>query len=74
MRKIGIGIVIALIGVVCIGFVATGVTKCTAVYVADYHVAQDGQTLTLDVGIADSMGYTRGYHNKQGGDYQYLTF
>lgn len=44
------------------------------VYLAEYTVSEDGRTLTFSVGVPASMGYVRGFTQKQVQGLQYLTF
>ena len=44
------------------------------VYLAEYTVSEDGRTLTFSVGVPTSMGYVRGFTQKQVQGLQYLTF
>lgn len=69
---ITISVIIVLV-IFCI--VGTGLMKRTDVILLDYSVSEGGTEITLRVGVASSMGYTRGYKNKGGGEKpHYLTF
>lgn len=52
----------------------SGYNVRTDVYLADYSVSPDGSQITMQVGVANSMGYTRGYRAQMGGFNQYLKF
>ena len=58
----------------CMIFACSGFNPREDVYLADYTVSADGTQITMCVGVASSMGYTRGYRAKMGGFNQYLTF
>lgn len=73
-KKSLIIISILVIAIVMILFIRTGFVKRTDVYLADYSLSKDGLSMIMDIGIANSMGYTRGYTTKQGGDNKYITF
>ena len=61
-----LGIVCALLLAI---FVGSGFTKNGSVFVEEYTVSPDGETMTLRVGVSSSMGYVRSLrvHQKQGG-------
>lgn len=66
---------IALVMIIVMAlFIGTGFTKLTNVFLNDYSVSEDGTTLTMNVGIASSMGYIRDYNVKLGGTNKYITF
>ena len=67
-----IAMLIVLIAVIL--FIGTGFTKRTDVYLADYSVSEDGKSITMNIGIASSMGYARDCTIKQGGDNKYIAF
>ena len=73
-KKLLIIISIVVIATMMILFIRTGFIKRTDVYLVDYFLSKDDSSITMDVGIASSMGYTRGYTIKQGGDNKYITF
>lgn len=55
---------------VCMGF-----RKRTDVVLFDYSVSEDGGTINLEIQVASSMGYIRGFKDKGGGvKPHYLTF
>ncbi len=47
------------VGILISYFLASGFRKQGSVYVYDFTVSQDGQTITLDVGVSSSIGYIR---------------
>lgn len=55
--------------------VGTGFQKRTDVVLIDYSVSEDGTAIELEVQVASSMGYIRGFKNNGGGvKPHYLTF
>ncbi len=64
-------ILIVLIGIL---FLLNGFTKPTDVFLEEYSVSKDGLSLSLHVGIASSMGYTRGYNIRKENESEYITF
>ena len=55
--------------------VCTGFRKRTDVVLFDYSVSEDGGTINLEIQVASSMGYIRGFKDKGGGvKPHYLTF
>ncbi len=67
---------IAIVVVLIVSFlVGTGFRKRTDVVLADYIVTEDGSAVSLDVWVASSMGYVRGFKDNGGGvKPHYLTF
>jgi hypothetical protein len=63
--------VFAVIAIVCVlaaaFLIGTGLQKRTDVLLADYSVTEDGTVIRLDVQVASSMGYVRGFKNDGGG-------
>ena len=61
----------AVIAVVCVLAAAfllgTGFQKRTDVLLTDYSVAEEGTVIRLDVQVAASMGYVRGFKDDGGG-------
>ena len=49
-------VIVALIGTYLIG---TGFLKESEAYISDYTVSADGSEITIDVGVASSIGYVR---------------
>lgn len=58
----------------CMVFIGSGFNPRSDVYLADYSVSDDGTQITMQVGVASSMGYTRSFRSEQGGFNEYLTF
>ena len=60
------GVIIAIIGTYYIG---SGFVKESAAYIENYTVSADGSEMTIDVGVAASMGYIRkvSVHQQDGG-------
>lgn len=71
-KKIGV-IAIALIIVIGLLFLNTG-GKITNVMITDYSISQDGNTMTLKVGVASSMGYIRTLKASEDGNKKLITF
>ena len=67
---------LAVIAVLMISmFICTGFHKRTDVVLFDYSVSEDGSTISLEIQVASSMGYIRGFKDKGGGvKPHYLTF
>ena len=63
--------VFAMIAIVCVlaaaFLIGTGLQKRTDVLMTDYSVTEDGTAIRLDVQVASSMGYVRGFKNDGGG-------
>ena len=56
-------------------FICTGFRKRTDVVLFDYSVSEDGSEISLEIQVASSMGYIRGFKDKGGGvKPHYLTF
>lgn len=66
-------IVILLLTVIGILFFITG-GKRTDIILNDYTVSEDGSIMTINVGVASSMGYVRTIRVKEDGDNKYITF
>lgn len=63
MKKKLIIIFIFIILVVAVWMISSGFIKRTDVYLVDYSVSEDGSEITLQVGVAGSMGYVRDFLN-----------
>ena len=73
-KKIVIPIVVIAIILACYVTV-TGFAERTDVVLTNYRVTEDGSVLILDVQVASSMGYVRGFRDTGGGvKPHYLTF
>ena len=56
-------------------FICAGFRKRTDVVLFDYSVSEDGSEISLEIQVASSMGYIRGFKDKGGGvKPHYLTF
>ncbi len=73
MKKQITVIVILLLTVMGILFFITG-GKRTDIILNDYTVSEDGSIMTINVGVASSMGYVRTLRVKEDGDNKYITF
>ena len=60
---------IAVLAVFFIYFIGSGFLKNAAVYIDRYEISEDGQEITLDIGVAASVGYIRkaAVHQQEGG-------
>lgn len=59
MRK-KIRIALAIIAsLLLIYFVGSGFMKNGSAYISEYSISQDGREITMDIGVASSMGYIR---------------
>ena len=67
---------VAIAGVLVAAFlISTGFMKRADVVLSDYVVAEDGSTISLNVQVASSMGYVRGFKDNGGAvKPHYLTF
>ena len=74
MRRFRWMFLICAVLLACVIFACSGFNPREDVYLADYTVSPDGTQITMRVGVASSMGYTRGYRAQMGGFNQYLTF
>jgi len=72
--KFLIGICIVALCLASVYLVGTGLMKRTDVFVGEYSLSDDGETMTVRAGVAGSMGYIRDVSVKQKGDGLYLTF
>ena len=62
--------ILAVIVIVCIlaaFLIGTGFQKMTDVLLTGYSVTEDGTAVRLDVQVASSMGYVRGFQDDGGG-------
>lgn len=65
-----IWIIVAVLTLAALAYLGgSGLMRNGAVFVEDYAVAEDGSTITLEIGVADSVGYVRRLtiHQQQGG-------
>ena len=72
-KKILLGILAVVLLMGLLFLVGTGFAE-REVYLAEYTVSEDGRTLTFSIGVPASMGYVRGFTQKQVQGLQYLTF
>jgi hypothetical protein len=73
MRKKKAVIVILLLTVMGILLFISG-GKRTDIILNDYTLSEDGNIMTINVGVASSMGYIRTIRVKEDGDNKYITF
>lgn len=65
-----IWIIVAVLALAALAYLGgSGLMRNSAVFVEDYAVAEDGRAITLEIGVADSVGYVRrlATHQQQGG-------
>lgn len=76
--KRGKVLLITIISVLCIisagYFILPGFTKETTVYIGDYSVSENGQKMTIQIGVASSIGYVRKVKSYQIDKLLYLDF
>lgn len=73
MKKKITGSVLLVLTVIGVLFFSTG-GKRTDIMLNNYMVSEDGSILTINVGVASSMGYVRTLKVDQDGDNKYITF
>jgi hypothetical protein len=73
MKKKIVLIFILLLTVIVILLFITG-GKRTDIILNDYTVSEEGNIITINVGVASSMGYIRTIRVKEDGDNKYITF
>nr|WP_246582760.1 hypothetical protein [Clostridium mobile] len=54
-------------------FLSTG-GKITGIMLTDYSISEDGNVMTLEVGVASSIGYIRTFKASEDGNKKYITF
>ena len=74
MKKKCFSILLVCFLILAATFVGLGCVPRNDVFLEDYTVSQDGSQVEMRVGVASSMGYTRGFRSKQGGFNEYVTF
>ena len=75
MKKKIVVAIIMIVVIISAFFMGTGFQKRTDVVLVDYSVSEDGTSINLDVQVASSMGYIRGFKDNGGGvKPHYLTF
>jgi len=62
-KTIIISVFVILVAVAAAWIVGSGFNKRTDVYLVDYSVSENGSEITLQVGVAGSMGYVRDFLN-----------
>ena len=72
-KKTGVIVILAFIVVVGLLLLSTG-GKITDVMLTDYSVSEDGKVMTIKVGVASSMGYTRTMKAREEGNKKHVTF
>jgi uncharacterized membrane protein len=73
MKKKIVFIVILLLTAMGILLFSTG-GKRADIILNDFTVTEDGNIMTINVGVASSMGYVRTLRVKEDGDNKYITF
>lgn len=75
MKKKIIIVIVIIVVLIASFLIGTGLMKNPNVVLGSYSVSQDGSVITLNAGVATSMGYVRGYKDNGGGvKPHYLTF
>lgn len=72
-KKIGVIAILSLIIVISLLFLSTA-SRITNVMIMDYSVSEDGDIMTLKVGVASSMGYIRTLKESEDGNKKLITF
>lgn len=72
-KKIRVIAILSLIIVTGVLFLSTG-GKITSIMLTDYSISEDGNVMTLEVGVASSIGYIRTLKSSQDGNKKYITF
>lgn len=72
-KKIVVVTVLSIIIVIVLLLLSTG-GKIAGVFLNDYSLSEDGNVITLKVGVASSMGYVRTMKERQDGNKKYITF
>lgn len=72
-KKVLIILIFLIIAMILLIFFGIG-SKRTDVYLQDYSVLNDGNTIKIKVGVSSSSGYIRNVRIKQSGTNQFLTF
>ena len=69
MKKKFIFAAIVVLAVFFIYFIGLGFLKNASVYIDRYEISEDGQEITLDIGVAASAGFVREavVHQQEGG-------
>ena len=69
MKKVIIISVLVIIAIIGTYLIGTGFLKESEAYISDYTVSADGSEITIDVGVASSIGYVRkvSVHQQDGG-------
>jgi uncharacterized membrane protein len=72
-KKIGVVGILLLLIVIGSLFFATG-GKITGVMISNYSISEDGNVMTLKVGLVSSMGYIRTLKVREVGNKKYIAF
>ncbi len=72
-KKIRVIAILSLIIVIGLLFLSTG-GKMAGIMLTDYSISKDGNVMTLEVGVASSIGYIRRFKSRQDGNKEYITF
>lgn len=72
-KKTGVIVILSLLIVIGLLFLRTG-GKITSVMLTDYSISEDGNVMTIEVGIASSMGYIRTLKASEDGNRKHITF
>lgn len=72
-KKIKVTVILSLIIVIGLLFLSTG-GKISGIMLTDYSISEDGNVMTLKVGVASSMGYIRKLKASEDGNKKLITF
>ncbi|MEL7650041.1 MAG: hypothetical protein AAGU76_18315 [Sedimentibacter sp.] len=71
-RQIAVVVILLLTAIGFVFFITGG--KRSDIVLNNYNVSEDGSIMTINVGVASSMGYVRTLKVKEDGDNMYITF
>lgn len=72
-KKIGVITILSFLLVIVILYLSTG-GKISGVMINNYTVSKDGNVMTINVGLASSIGYIRTLKESEDGNKKYITF
>ena len=76
-KKVVIALMFAIIiaiGLLLLNIFLSTAGKMTDISLNDYSISEDGNVMTLKVGVTSSIGYTRMMKERQVGNKKYITF
>jgi uncharacterized membrane protein len=72
-KKIGVIVILSFMIVFVLLFLNTG-GKITGIMLTDYSISDDGNVMTIKVGLESSMGYIRTLKTSEEANKKYITF